>query len=200
MVKYLIFDLGGVLIDWNPRNLYEKMFTNQEELIFFLSNVCPPHWNLAMDGGISFDQGILERIQKYPQYAEQIRAFRDRWPEMIKGEIQETVNILRALREKRVPFWGITNFNDRTFEYCFQKYAWLRWFSGMIVSGRDYMLKPDPRIYHLLWDRYRLPLDKCLFFDDSLPNVLGAQAVGMQAIQFNSDLNLRLVLEEKGFL
>lgn len=200
MVKYLVFDLGGVLIDWSPRYLYQKLFENPEELDFFLKHVCPLDWNLRMDGGISFQQGIRERIQKFPQYSEQIKAYRERWPEMIKGEIFETVSIIRDLHEKGVPYWAITNFNDKTYEYCFAKYQWLNWFSGIIVSGRDYMLKPEPRIYQLLWDRFKLPLEECFFIDDSLSNVIGAREVGMDAVQFTPDLNLRAILEQKRFL
>jgi 2-haloacid dehalogenase len=197
----VVFDIGQVLIAWDPRHLYRKIFDGDEtHLEWFLSEVCHSSWNLEQDRGRSWNDAIAEATARHPRHAEAIRAYRERWHEMVPGAIEESVDLLHALAVRDVPLYAITNFAADTFAEVTQRFPFFALFRGIVVSGQDRLLKPDPRIYHLLAERYALDLADCLFIDDTHANVEGARAVGMQGHRFTSPEALKADLTARGLL
>jgi 2-haloacid dehalogenase len=193
-----VFDVGNVLIRWDPRLLYSKLIADEAELDDFLSRVCAPEWNLEMDGGKSFAQGVAERVALFPDKADLIRAFDSRWAETLGGVIEGAVAILEELRARRIKTYAISNFSSEKFALASRAFPFLAGFEGAIVSGREKLLKPDPRIYRLLCERYGLAAGDCLFIDDSRANVQGAREAGMQAHRFENPERLRAALKQAG--
>jgi HAD superfamily hydrolase (TIGR01509 family) len=189
-VTTVVFDFGGVLLEWNPRYLYRKIFADEAEMEWFLANVCTSDWNFAQDQGRPWPEAEAEAIARHPKYAGEIRAFRARWHEMVPHAIQGTVDVLEELAARGVPLYAITNFAADTCAECRNKFAFFRHFRGIIVSGEIGILKPDAAIYQRLASDYGLDLTTCLFIDDVPKNVDGAHATGMQAIRFESPAKL----------
>jgi 2-haloacid dehalogenase len=196
----VVFDLGGVLLDWNPRHLYRKLFDDETEMDRFLSEVCTMEWHHAHDLGVPPEETVPPLVQAHPEYAEHIWAWPRRSEEMLAGPIDESVEILRALKDRGVPGYGLTNMETGTYPGRRDRYPFLRWFDGTVVSGFEGVAKPDPRIYELLLDRFGLAARTTLLIDDSAKNVAAARGVGMQAIQFQSPAALRNELVAAGLL
>ena len=199
-MKRIVFDLGAVLIDWNPRYFYRKMFTDEAEMERFLAEVCPSEWNIQMDGGKSFAQGCAERIKLFPQYAAQIKAYDTRWDEMLGGAIEGTVQILRELKQKKYPVYALTNWSVEKFPFARAKFDFLQEFDGIVVSGEEKCVKPHPQIFQILLSRYNLQAENCIFIDDNPANIKGAQTLGFDAILFTSPKDLRAELTGRGVL
>jgi len=193
-----VFDVGNVLIRWDPRFLYRKLIADEAEREDFLARICAPEWNQQMDGGKSFAQGVAERVALFPDKADLIRAFDSRWIETLGGAIEGTVAILEELRARGVRTYAITNFSHEKFALASEVYPFLSAFDGTVVSGRERVLKPDPRIFRLLCDRYGLAAEACFFIDDSQPNVESARRLGMQAHWFDNPEKLRADLKAAG--
>lgn len=197
----VVFDLGGVLLDWDPRYLYRKLFDGDEAAMErFLTQVCTPSWHAAQDLGYSIFQACSELAERYPAQAELIRAWGQRSEEMVAGPIAGSVAILADLKQRGVACYALSNMEAETFPLRLRRFGFLRWFDGHVISGLEGMAKPDPRIYRLLLDRYRLPAGDTLFIDDRPDNVAAARAVGMCAVQFESPQVLRAQLETNGLL
>lgn len=196
----IVFDLGMVLIEWDPRHLYRKVFDDASEMEWFLAEVCHGAWNLEQDKGRSFDEAVAEATARHPAHAREIAMYRDRWMEMVPGAIQGSVNILEALHRKGTPLYAITNWNGDTFRQTRARFPFLELFRDIVVSGDEKLLKPEPEIFHLLARRNSLDLAHSLFIDDSLKNVHGAEAVGMKGHHFTSPEGLRRALETHGVL
>jgi 2-haloacid dehalogenase len=196
----IVFDLGMVLIDWDPRHLYRKVFADEAKMEWFLSEVCHSQWNLEQDRGRSFDDAVIEATARHPDYAREISMYRDRWMEMVPGAIEGSVGILEELHIKGVPLYAITNWNGDTFRATRNRFGFLTLFRDIIVSGDEKLLKPDPAIFELLTRRNGIKGKDCLFIDDSLKNVVGAKAVGWQAHHFTSADALRADLAALGVL
>jgi 2-haloacid dehalogenase len=196
----IVFDIGGVLLDWDPRHLYRKIFADPVEMEWFLTEVCPPAWNLEQDRGRPWPEAEAEAIARHPNSAAQIRAFRARWPEMIAGPITGTVALLNDLHARGMPIYAITNFAADTLVVARQLYPFLNDFRGVIVSGSERMLKPDPRIFQLLAHRYQLDLTCSVFLDDNPVNCAAARNLGMTAIHFTSPAAARADLQRTGLL
>jgi 2-haloacid dehalogenase len=196
LVSTVVFDVGNVLLDWNPRHLYRALFDDRAAMERFLSEICPSHWNLELDRGRPFAEAVAERIARFPDFADHIRAYDARWSEMIAGEIAGTVALLERLAERGVPLYALTNFSAEKFEETQSRFAFFERFAGVVVSGRVKLLKPDPAIYRLLLETYRLDPAHCLFIDDSAVNVDGARAVGMSALRFESPEQIERALVE----
>ena len=163
----VIFDLGGVLIDWNPNHLFEKMFEgDQLELEYFLTTVCPPEWNAKLDMGYSFSEAIKERINQFPDYEGYIQAYGDRWIEMIGGQINGTVEILAKLKDQGYPLFVLSNWSGETYPYVYQRFDFLKWFDLIVLSGEEKLVKPDPAIFQVLLNRIEYQAVQCLFIDD----------------------------------
>ena len=200
-LKAVVFDLGGVLIDWNPRYVYRDLFGGDEEAAqHFLDTVTTQAWNHEQDRGRSFDEGVEILTAKYPEHREMIAAYRDRWPDMLGGEIEDTVDILDELRKTELGLYALTNWSAETFPVAEERFPFLEWFDGVVVSGRERMAKPEPQIFSLLLDRFGLEAASALFIDDSRPNVEAAREAGMQAVQFTSPTALRDELVTRGAL
>ena len=200
MKKILIFDLGGVLIDWNPRYLYRKLIASEDDIDLFLSEVCTPDWNMKQDAGRALAEATAERIALFPEKKSLIEAFYDRWEEMLGGEIAETVEILGELKTRGEILYALTNWSGETFPIALQRYDFLRWFEGTLVSGTENLAKPDPAIFHLLLDRYDLQAEDCLFIDDSKTNIEVAIKIGFDTHHFTSAKGLRRYLNHENLL
>ena len=200
MPQPVIFDLGGVLIDWNPRHLYRKLFDDEAAMEHFLATICTSDWNEQQDAGRPVSEAVAELAAQWPQQADLIRAFYDRWTEMVKGPMEETVAILAALRKRDTPLYALTNWSAETYPYVEHRYDFMGWFKGIVVSGREKLKKPDPRIYHLILNRYGLDAPNTVFIDDNTANIAAAREVGLQAIPFTSAAALRRDLEAIGLL
>ncbi|MEM1321220.1 MAG: HAD family phosphatase [Bacteroidota bacterium] len=198
-IHTIIFDLGGVLIDWNPRHLYRKIFEKEEEMEHFLHHICTQDWNEQQDAGRSTREAADILIPQFPDYQAQIEAFYGRWEEMLAGPIQGTVDILDALcKDGRYEMLALTNWSAETFPIAQQRYAFLRWFEDILVSGKVKLKKPDPRIYQMLIDRHQLQPEEAVFIDDSARNIKAAQDLGIHGIHFTSPAQLRSALAELG--
>lgn len=198
--RAVVFDLGGVLLDWNPRYLYRKLFDDEAEMNRFLSEVCTLEWHQAHDLGVPPEETIPPLVEAHPEQAELIWAWHQRSEEMLAGPIEESVEILRALKDAGVPVYALTNMETWTYPGRRERYPFLRWFDGTVVSGFERLAKPDPRIYELLLDRFGLSPQTTLLIDDSPKNVTAARRLGMQAIEFESPAALRDALVAAGLL
>lgn len=200
-INTVIFDLGGVLIDWNPRHLFRKIFEDENEMEQFLSTVCTTEWNEQQDAGRTWKEAVSVLLPEHPSYEREIRAYAERWPEMLNGPISGTVRILKRLREKNQHrLLALTNWSAETFPIARNRYEFLQWFEGILVSGEEKIKKPDHQIFHLIVDRYAIDPGKAVFIDDSLKNVKAAEEVGIRAIHFRTPQLLQEELQELGVL
>ncbi len=200
LTEVAIFDLGGVLIDWNPRYLFRKLFHDEVEMERFLATVCTQEWNERQDAGRPFAEAVAELTARYPDQSALIEAYYARWPEMIAGAFEETVEILADLRAQDVPLYALTNFSADTFPHARARFNFLDWFRGIIVSGEVGLKKPDERIYRLLLQRYGIDPAKAVFIDDVRANVVGGEAAGITGLHFTSASSLRRELAAIGML
>lgn len=195
----LVFDIGNVLIAWDPRFLYRKIFADEGEMEWFLGHVCTSAWNLEQDRGRPFADAVAERTALFPDHEAAIRAFDERWEETVSGPISGTVDLLARMRAQGIADYAITNFSHEKFAIAKTRFPFLAEFRGTIVSGEEKLLKPEPEIYRLLLDRYGLEAADCVFIDDSIANVQGAHAVGMHAVHFTGPDQLSADLRKLGF-
>lgn len=196
-IDYVVFDLGGVLIDWNPRYLYEKLLPDHA-VESFVREVVHPDWNAQMDAGMPFADALDERVRAHPEHADLIRAYWHRWAEMLGGAIDGTVEVLRELREAEVPVYALTNWSAETFHHATDRFGFLAWFLDIVVSGRERVVKPEPAIYQILLDRNALDSARGVFIDDVPKNVDGARQVGLDAVRFEHPETLRDDLRRRG--
>lgn len=182
----IVFDFGGVLIDWNPRYLYRKLFDDENAMEQFFEQVQFSEWNAEQDRRRTFAEGVAEHSAKFPHHGEMIRAFHDRWSETVGGEITETVEILRALKDAGYPAYGLSNWSAETFNSIREKFPFLKWFDDIVVSGEVELVKPDPRIFQLVLTKANRSANQCVFIDDSEKNIKAAQALGFQTIHYVS--------------
>jgi len=188
----VVFDLGGVLIDWDPRYLYCKLFNDDEAAIeHFLSTVCTREWNLAQDAGRSFAEGARLLKQQHPDKAESIDAYGARFDEMMAGPIAGTVEILAELRDCGAPLYGLTNWSAETFPLALKRFEFLTWFRGILVSGEVGATKPDPRIYALMLARFAIVPQRAVYIDDNPANAEAARRFGIHGIHFTTPDALR---------
>lgn len=200
-IHTVVFDLGGVLIDWNPRYLYRKIFDSENEVTWFLENICTHEWNEEQDAGRSFEEATQLLIAKHPEWAEAITAWYGRWQETIQGPIPGTVDILKEIKQgAKYPLYALTNWSAETFPWALENFEFLHWFDGIVVSGREKCRKPFPEFFSILFNRYPVRPETTLFIDDVTKNIEGARAVGMNTIHFQSAAQLREELCEWGIL
>ena len=199
-VKAVVFDLGGVLIDWDPRYLYRKLLDDEATVEEFLATVCTPEWNAEQDRGRPFAEGVAELVERHPVHAAAITAYHERWPEMLGGAVGGTVEVLAELRAAGVPVYALTNWSAETFGIARERFEFLEWFDGVLVSGEERMIKPDPAIFRLLLDRFGLDPGATFYIDDSPANVAAADRIGFDAVRFTSPAQLRRDLEARGLL
>ncbi len=190
----LIFDFGGVLIDWDPHHLYDPYFGDRARAEWFLQNICTMEWNTQMDGGKPFAEGIAELSARFPEWSREIEMFRSQWTKMVGGPIPGMLELVRELKAAGHRLYGLSNWSAETFPLICDDYPALELLDGMVVSGNEGVIKPDPEIYKLLLSRYSLQPADCIFIDDNPANVAAAQTLGIRAIRFTSCSNLRAQL------
>ena len=200
VIDAVVFDLGGVLLDWNPRYLYRRVFDDEQEMERFLAEICTLAWHDAHDRGMSVAQSCAKLAAAHPEYREQILAWGERSEEMIAGPIDAGVELLRELKEAGVPCYALTNMERETYPKRLERFGFLRWFDGAVVSGFDGIAKPDAEIFELLLRRFELVPERTLFVDDSPRNVAAARQLGIEAVEFRSASEFRRVLERAGLL
>lgn len=190
-----VFDLGGVLVDWNPRHLYRKLFNgNEQTMEHFLANICTPSWNLQQDAGRPFAEACASLKSLHPAHADLIDAWFDRYDEMLAGPISGTVEILRELRSQKVPLYALSNWSAETFPFALKRFDFLQWFRGVMLSGEVRMVKPDPRLFRLFLETFAIDPAQAIYIDDYKPNVDAATAAGMHGILFTDPQALRAEL------
>lgn len=198
--KTVVFDLGGVLIDWNPRHLYRGLFDDEATMEWFLAEVCNDAWNLEQDAGRPFADAIEEAAGRHPEWRPLIRAYHERWPEMLNGAHADVVAVLGELRERGAELHALTNWSSETFPVARERFPFLAWFETILVSGEERLVKPDYRIFYRLCRRIGRRPEQCIFIDDSRPNVVSAEKVGFDAILHSDGASLRAALVERGVL
>ena len=200
-IDTVVFDLGGVLIDWNPRHLYRKLFAGDEAAMeAFLATVVDRQWNARQDAGRPFAEAVAEATARHPRYATLIEAYDTRWDEMLGGAIEASVALLDALRRRGVALYALTNWSKDKFPIARARFAFLDWFEGIVVSGEEGVAKPDAAIFHRLLERYGLEPRTSLFIDDTAVNVEAARGLGFQAHHFRSPEALHAALRELGLI
>jgi 2-haloacid dehalogenase len=200
-VNTVVFDLGGVLVDWDPRYLLRKVMPDRTaEMEAILRDVLNHDWNLARDAGDSWPRAMAELEVSHPEWADVFRAYDERWPETLGGNHEASVAILRELRDRGVPLFALSNWSAEKFPHAEERFEWLDWFEGVVVSGRVGLVKPDAAIFRYLLERYDLEAADVFFVDDHEPNVAAARALGMQAHHFRDAAGLRADLRAHGLL
>lgn len=196
-IKAVVFDMGGVFLDWNPRYLYQKLFEDSAELDFFLTSVCNSDWNLRQDGGRSFAEAVAEVADHHPAYRGMAELYLERWPEMVGGLIAGTVEIARALKARGMPLYLLSNCSAETFPLVVARYDFPALFDGLVISGEIRLLKPDAAIYRHLLDGFGLTAEGCLFVDDVEANIDAAARLGFATHLFRrpEELARRLIAE-----
>lgn len=194
-IDTLIFDLGNVLVRWNPANLYAKIFQDQTELDYFLNHICTMEWHTLQDGGRSPQEGTEALVKEYPQWEAPIRAFYTRWKEMFGGTIEGSVNILKELKEKGYKLYALSNWNRELYDQTVDEFPFLDWFDGKVISSETGMKKPDENIYHWLLQTFSIHSQRALFIDDNADNVATAERLGIRSIRFTDPEALRQHLQ-----
>ena len=199
-INTIIFDLGNVLIDWNPRYVYRTIFDSEEKIDWFFQTICTHDWNENQDAGKALQEATDELAALHPEYDKEVRAYYGRWEEMLGGPIEGTVEILRTLRKRDdIKIYALTNWSAELFPIALQRYDFLKWFDGIVMSGEERTRKPFPEIYRTLLNRYNVDPSRAVFIDDVLRNIKGAEAVGIKGIHFTSPAQLKEALKETGF-
>lgn len=199
MIDTIIYDLGGVLIDWNPMYVFEDYFDRPEDRDYFFSAICTAAWNEEQDGGRTIAEGTQLLIDQFPEWEYAIRDYYGRWTEMIKGPIQESVDLLSEIRSTgQYRLYALTNWSAETFPHALQRFDFLSWFEGILVSGEEKTRKPFDDFYFKLLEKYSINKESALFIDDNLRNVEAGKRLGIQSIQFTNTESLRKSLSEAG--
>ncbi|MCA1326508.1 HAD family hydrolase [Herbaspirillum sp. alder98] len=204
-IRAVVFDFGGVLFDWSPLHVYQQLIADDEERRRFLRDVCSPLWNVQQDAGRTLAEGTELLVAEHPQHASLIRAFYDRWTEMLRGPLDDGVTLLKDLHASRMPLFGLTNWSAETFPYARDNYDFLDVFQDIVVSGDEKCIKPDPRIYEIALARYGAHLpdlkpDELVFIDDLKINVDAAQALGWHGILHVDAAHTRAELNALGIV
>jgi len=196
-IDSIVFDLGGVLIDWNPKYVYRDYFDSSDDLDYFFDNVCTSQWNEEQDAGKPLHIATQERITAYPEWEQAIRDFYGRWEEMLGGPIIGTVELFKKLKKTgKYKFYALTNWSAETFPVALARYDFLHWFDGRLVSGEENMAKPNPEIFSRLIDRFNLNSEKTVFIDDNLRNLKAAEPYFASCIAFTSPEELEIDLNK----
>lgn len=197
-IDTVIFDFGGVLIDWNPAYVYLKEFRGDtEKMNHFLNTICSWEWNENQDAGYLIQQATEERVALFPKHERLIRMYYERWKDMLGYEHTETVELLKQLKERgKHKLFGLTNWSHETFPVALERFNFLSWFDGIVVSGVEKMKKPDARIYQLTLDRYDVTAENAVFIDDKQENVEAAKKVGIHGIHHTGAQQLKNELKQ----
>jgi 2-haloacid dehalogenase len=199
-IDAVVFDVGGVLLDWDPRHLYRKLFDDEQEMERFLAELCTVEWHAQHDRGVPAEQSCAELAAEHPEYAELIHAWSQRTEEMIAGTIDGSIEILRELKDAGIRCYALTNMEAETYPLRAARYEFMSWFDGTVVSAHEGVIKPEREIFERLLTRYGLEPARTLMIDDSRRNVEAAAGLGMQTVHYTSPAQLRGELERFGLL
>ncbi|MEE6126842.1 HAD family phosphatase [Chryseobacterium arthrosphaerae] len=198
-IKNIIFDFGGVLMDWNPRYFFKDYFNDDDKMEYFLENIAQDEWNIEQDRGRSLSEGTEIQIKKFPEWEKEIRAYYDNWTVMLKSDIPQNVDVLRKLKNTDYQLFGLTNWSAETFPYALENYDFFQIFDGkIVVSGTEKLIKPDPAIWHILLERYHIQAGESVFIDDNPKNIEMARSLGFATIHVTPDTNLEQELTVLG--
>ncbi len=198
-IKNIIFDFGGVLIDWNPTYLYSKIFEKEEDMHYFLDNICRYDWNILQDAGRPLAEATAIKQAEFPEYKDEIAMYYGRWDEMLGGTFEENTKLVEPLKQK-YNMYGLTNWSSETIPIAMERYDFFKHLDGIVVSGDEKLIKPDPQIYKVLLDRYKIRPEESLFIDDNADNITAAIRLGFKTIHFTNDVNLEERLKELGII
>ena len=198
-IKNIIFDFGGVVMDWNQRYYFKNYFKNDEKMEFFLRNIATDEWNAEQDRGRSLAEGTEILIAKFPEWETEIRAYYDNWTTMLRSDIPENVAVLRKLEHSEYDLFGLTNWSAETFPYALENYDFFKIFDGkIVVSGTEKLIKPDPKIWEVLLERYNIKANESVFIDDNAKNIETAKNLGFVTIHITEETNLAEELRNLG--
>lgn len=184
-IKNVVFDLGGVLIDWDPHYVYRHVFADAEKMEYFLNNICTGTWNSQMDRGRSFDECIAELSAEHPEFATEIGYWKTKWEEMLGGTVTQGIELLNAVKKSgKYTIYALTNWSAETFPLAYKRFDFLNDFEGIVVSGEEKMIKPEKGIFLTLFERYHLNPEESLFIDDNPNNIATAASRGMHTVLF----------------
>ena len=199
MIKNIIFDFGGVLMDWNPRYFFKDYFNDDEKVEYFLKNIVVDEWNAEQDRGRTLAEGTEIQVKKHPDWEKEIRAYYDNWTTMLKSDIPENVAVLRKLGNTDYKLYGLTNWSAETFPYALANYDFFELFEGkIVVSGEEKLIKPDPEIWKVLLNRYNIKAEESVFIDDNAKNIEVAKSLGFKVIHITYKTDLELELRNLG--
>lgn len=197
MIDTIIYDLGGVLVDWSPMYVYKDYFETEEQRTYFFEHICTHDWNEAQDAGRSIAEGTRLLVEQFPEWKQPILDFYGRWEEMLGGPVEDSVELFRSLKEKgNYKFYALTNWSAETFPIALERYEFLHWFDGRAVSGEEKTRKPFPEFYYRLINRYQINISNAVFIDDNLRNVKAAEEIGIRSIQFQNAGQLKMELNK----
>ncbi|MGZ2369966.1 HAD family hydrolase [Ancylomarina sp. YFZ004] len=194
-IKNIVFDFGGVLVDWNPIYLFKDEFSDPSEMNYFLTHVCNNTWNVEQDRGRSFAEGIKLLQEKHPKYSSYIQTFFDKWGVMMGSDIPENVVALYKVK-KLYRVFGLTNWSAETLPLAYKRFPFFKEFEGVVVSGEEKLVKPDQKLFQILLDRYELIPEESLFIDDNLDNIKAANRMGFETIHIQPEMNLIVELKK----
>lgn len=199
MIDTIIFDFGGVLVDWNPRYVYHDYFRDDEKMEWFLENICTDPWNIEQDRGRLLSEATELLVALHPDWEKEIRMYYGEWETMLKDAIHGTVKILYELNEK-YKIYGLTNWSAETFPIALERFEFFEVFDGILVSGKEKLIKPDRKIFELMMSKFHLKPENSLFIDDNAKNVEASRAFGIETIHFQNPEDLRVKLVEMKIL
>jgi len=198
-IKNIIFDFGGVVMDWNPRYFFKDYFNDDEKMEYFLKNITTDEWNIEQDRGRTLAEGTAIQVANFPEWEKEIRAYYDNWTTMLKSEIADNVAVLRKLEYSEYELFGLTNWSAETFPYAVKNYDFFSIFKGkIVVSGTEKLIKPNPEIWHVLLNRYQIKAEESVFIDDNFKNIEVAKSLGFICIHIKEDTDLEKELRDLG--
>ncbi|WP_234111630.1 MULTISPECIES: HAD family hydrolase [Chryseobacterium] len=198
-IKNVIFDFGGVVMDWNPRYFFRDYFSDDEKMEYFLNNIATDEWNAEQDRGRSLAEGTEILVAEFPEWEREIRAYYDNWTTMLRSDLPKNVEVLRMLQNSRYELFGLTNWSAETFPYALENYDFFKIFNGkIVVSGAEKLIKPDPKIWAVLMKRYDLKAEESVFIDDNAKNIEVAKTLGFTTVHVTENGNLKSDLRNLG--
>ena len=198
-IKNIIFDFGGVVMDWNPRYFFKDYFNDDEKMEFFLKNIATDEWNAEQDRGRTLAEGTEIQVAKFPRWEKELRAYYDNWTTMLRSDIPKNVEVLRKLEHSNYELFGLTNWSAETFPYALENYDFFKIFGGkIVVSGTEKVIKPNPKIWEVLLERYHIKAEESVFIDDNATNIEVAKALGFITVHITPETDLEKELKDLG--
>lgn len=199
MIKNIIFDFGGVVMDWDPRYFFKDHFNDDEKMEHFLKNIVTDEWNAEQDRGRTLEEGTEIQVTKHPEWEKEIRAYYDNWTTMLKSDIPHNVAVLRKLEHSKYELFGLTNWSAELFPYAVENYDFFTIFEDkIVVSGTEKLIKPDPEIWKVLLNRYQIKAEESVFIDDNFNNIEVAKSLGFICVHIKNDTDLEKELKDLG--